>query len=82
MVLSAIDWMNGLMNVFFSANKWMNGLMNDLMNGLMKVFFSYWMNEFSQNFYLQVDALGLANWEWCEGGRGHTSFHIHMVGLV
>ena len=43
-----------------SLINWMNGLMND--------FFSYWMNEFALNFYLQVDALGLGNWEWCEGG--------------
>ena len=59
------DLMNGLMNGFL-AIEWMNDLMNYLMNG----FFCYWMNEFALNFCFQVDALGLGNWEWCEGGEG------------
>ena len=56
MVLSAIEWMNGLMNNlmkglmnFFSSIEWMNGVMNDLMNylinGLLNVFIGYWLNE-------------------------------------
>ena len=40
------------------------------------------MNDFALNFYLKVDALGLWNWEWCEGGRFHKRFHLHVVGLV
>ena len=75
MVLSSIDWMNGLMNVFFSY--WMNEWFNEKK-------FNYWMNDFALNFYLQVDALDLGNWEWCEvvGGWGHKSFHLHVVGPV
>ena len=56
--------------MFFSAVEWLNCLMNDLKNDLMKASFSYWVKQFAVNCYLQVDALVLGNWEWCERGEG------------
>ena len=56
MVLSTIDWMNGLVN--------------DFKNDLMKASFSYWVKEIALNCYFHVDELGLGNWEWCEAGEG------------
>ena len=48
-------------------------------------FISYWIYIF---FYAHeskkwnIDWV-LGNWEWCEGGgRGHKSFHLHVVGPV
>ena len=68
------EWMNGLMNVRFY---WMN-VFTEWMDGLMNVSF-YWMNGkclFMMKFAWictkknQVHALGMGNWESCEGGEG------------
>ena len=78
-----IEWFNEWFNEWFK--KWFNESIFQLLSEIIcsrciidALLFGLWNSEI--NCYLQVDALGLRNWEWCEGERGHKSFHLHVVG--
>ena len=79
------DLMNGSMHVFFSYwmiewfNEWFNEsifqLLSEIMCSRCIVIFIvdallFGLQKSEKNCYLQVDALGLGNWEWCEGEEG------------
>ena len=75
MFFSAVEWLNGLMNY----KEWFNENIFQLLSEIIcsrcivifivdAFLFGLWNSEI--NCYLQVDALGLGSWEWCEGGGG------------